>query len=1033
MKEGRAMDKVNDPKVFAVPLVSMAKSASDKSEEVPGDEKSRSSRRRKQKQRRKSRDHEDKDDREPKATFNGKRLTLRMYTLKRRFNFLHLYSGKDDPLGSAIRRLAKNNKMKVNVVSCEKDEGVDLLRERPYGDYLNQAKDRGWDGMHSGFPCTSFSRLRWRKAEGYPGPVRSKKYPYGIPGIPRHRQEEADEGTLHASRTAHLGEAILKSGKEDKIKPFVTVENPPPSDHPEHLSAWELAELRDLVESYNFIIAQFPTCRFQTKVPLGERTCKPQQFAGTLPGLEGLEGRCLCGDADHIAVVGKQRSVASGRYPDELCEAYAALAISQFKRMAKAEFYTARAKELDEEVRELRERTDRKRALDPRPPLQRPLKARREAASKVKAAAASQGKPESKSKAKADEDEYTYEYFTEDEESEQATKDEVKSEEDTKVSKREKHRMEDWKGGRGKFGLLRESGAKSADPSKLNYLAGMRNPAEVTAGMPKASGSLRLGKGRPKATLRSKWIYKSPVQEDIVSAWTAKAADPDTKVAKWIEDGTPLGINVDIVDKGIFPPADKEAEQEILNDALSQMSRGTLSNYTSVQENLEDAKEEVKRLEKLGFLVRISEDQVRSDFSQGTISRLALIVKERPDKTKKRRLIIDLRRSGGNSKSRLGERLALPRVIDAVQMMRSMVRAKMEVTQEEAQEMWKRELLLIDVSDAFPHLAVHHKELEHCVTPGLAEGEYFLFRALLFGFKTAPLLWSRTAAWMARALQACVPHHEGQHQVYLDDSLWMVQGTLNHRNMVVGFVLYTMSALGFTVSVRKGERGSKVTWMGVEFRLLPDSDLLVTLPEKFLAELQQRVSAWETKGMAATKELRMVCGKLSWLSGVLPRTRWMLRVFYAVLAQRDAEITSGAEESRRTRRTDDRSKEHLFVVKRLEGARLALMEYLNVTKERPTRKISLRPRDKAKVSITSDASPEGLGAILIVNGQVIDAIASPVTEVDAKDLMFQLGDSSSQGTVEALAIVVALVHWNNKLAGMSIDLTIQADSGEGQN
>ena len=113
------------------------------------------------------------------------------------------------------------------------------------------------------------------------------------------------------------------------------------------------------------------------------------------------------------------------------------------------------------------------------------------------------------------------------------------------------------------------------------------------------------------------------------------------------------------------------------------------------------------------------------------------------------------------------------------------------------------------------------------------------------------------------------------------------------------------------------------------------------------------------------------------------------------------------------------------MVKRLEGARQALMEYLNVTKERSTRKISLSTRDKARVSITTDASPEGLGAILIINAQVIDALTSPVTEQDAKDLEFELGASSSQGTVEALALVVALQHWGNKLAGMSVELATQ--------
>ena len=50
--------------------------------------------------------------------------------------------------------------MKVTVISCEKEKGVDLLKEEPYLHFLNKAKDGFWGGMRPGFPCTSFSRLR---------------------------------------------------------------------------------------------------------------------------------------------------------------------------------------------------------------------------------------------------------------------------------------------------------------------------------------------------------------------------------------------------------------------------------------------------------------------------------------------------------------------------------------------------------------------------------------------------------------------------------------------------------------------------------------------------------------------------------------------------------------------------------------------------------------------------------------------------------------------------------------------------------
>lgn len=104
------------------------------------------------------------------------------------------------------------------------------------------------------------------------------------------------------------------------------------------------------------------------------------------------------------------------------------------------------------------------------------------------------------------------------------------------------------------------------------------------------------------------------------------------------------------------------------------------------------------------------------------------------------------------------------------------------------------------------------------------------------------------------------------------------------------------------------------------------------------------------------------------------------------------------------------------------------MELLKVTKDRPTRKISLRERQRAKITLATDASPEGIGAVLIVNNQVVSALSSPVTEIDAKELGFELGASSSQGLVEGLAFVAALDLWGPKMSNLDLELTIQSDS-----
>lgn len=213
---------------------------------------------------------------------------------------------------------------------------------------------------------------------------------------------------------------------------------------------------------------------------------------------------------------------------------------------------------------------------------------------------------------------------------------------------------------------------------------------------------------------------------------------------------------------------------------------------------------------------------------------------------------------------------------------------------EEQRARWAGELTLIDVADAFPHLPVHEKELEHTLTPDIEGDRFLLFRALLFGFRTAPLLWSRVVAWTSRLLQSCLPAEEAKHQTYLDDSLWALQGTLARRNLVLGFILHTMAALGFKLSVTKGERGASVTWApgGPE-----DSDGQAVLA--FRGSTQNQVDP----------------------EGLLCR--------------------HGGQGRRDPLR---------------EGARLALLQYLNVTKDRPSRKVSLTGRSMARVSIITDAS-----------------------------------------------------------------------------
>ena len=98
------------------------------------------------------------------------------------------------------------------------------------------------DAYHAGFPCGTFSRLRFRAAQGLPGPVRTKLEPYGKAarrGTPA-QQEECDRGTVLASRAINMATEVANRKRHGKIQSIATLENPPPSNVEGHLSAWEL-------------------------------------------------------------------------------------------------------------------------------------------------------------------------------------------------------------------------------------------------------------------------------------------------------------------------------------------------------------------------------------------------------------------------------------------------------------------------------------------------------------------------------------------------------------------------------------------------------------------------------------------------------------------------------------------------------------------------------------------------------------------------------------------------------------------------
>ena len=65
------------------------------------------------------------------------------------------------------------------------------------------------------------------------------------------------------------------------------------------------------------------------------------------------------------------------------------------------------------------------------------------------------------------------------------------------------------------------------------------------------------------------------------------------------------------------------------------------------------------------------------------------------------------------------------------------------------------------------------------------------------------------------------------------------------------------------------------------------------------------------------------------------------------------------------------------------------------------RRVALNSSGYADVRITTDASPEGLGGLLVVNKRIVATFFSVVEQSQTDELLLDFKESSSQSALEA--------------------------------
>ena len=525
---------------------------------------------------------------------------------------------------------------------------------------------------------------------------------------------------------------------------------------------------------------------------------------------------------------------------------------------------------------------------------------------------------------------------------------------------------------------------------------------------------------------------------DLWNLLLTAAEDPETAVPDWLRTGCPSGMgDSSIAACGVLPRADHTSAAILKAQAFGLQQQAMAwqadkhRNYVSFYtEGGKLAEEEITRIAGKGFIELFDTwEQVTARWPKATASKIALLIKERPDGTMKKRIIIDLLRSGINGEVVNPERVVLPRISDFKESIIDLLETR---PHEEV------ELCTLDFEDAFHTLLL--REPDRGVLVFKTTSGWAAFRRLCCGMAAAPLVWCRVAAAGCRLGQALYHPNELRIQCFVDDPAIAVRGDQATRRKLLSFVLLLWALLGFQFQWKKGSRGRSITWIGVQFtvdviisihsnRLFPG--VLVELTPKKLQELVDLLTEiLNMTGMVPIAQVQKVAGMLSWISGIFKYVKPFNACLWGAITAHALKVADKAPRTSIKKRPS-----HLIFVLQIKQA-IRWVHKLVTGNLRPQagrplqlqRWTSIETRlPEALVAVRTDASPWGMGAVLFIHGQPCEWMAIDWDKADLHLLQAILGDPAWQAEWELFAILLAIDSWLPHLQGKRAAL-IQTDA-----
>ena len=438
-----------------------------------------------------------------------KAADFKEFRAKRKFRYLHLFSGDPDVLGEAVMEEGARNQIWVESVGLDRksNDEIDLHEINTILKWKKEIEEDQWDGIHSGWPCGSFSMARWKP--GGPPPVRSRDEIYGLGSNNARQQQEADRGTLAATRSVALMKLQCQRADARGAPRVATGENPPGTDGIEG-SAWILPEVEMEAEE---------ATRFGGSGQVGGKLGEE--------GMADMRRICKCPNwVKRQPLIGKELTEPAGQYPKKLVELAARKIIMAFKKTLNLEWWRYQMATKKASVTELHKswlkNEDKKRKIAELSPM-----LLKEDGSRPQVPTSSSKIPKKEVKDRQDD------FFLGGMRNPARAVSKMHRLSKTgMVIRRAWEKFWDWREVDA-IKLAEDYGTQEAKFDE-NVLTDWRE--EILLAL-KATGE------EEGVRLKDNFMFKSPLESRVWKAWIDTSGDPDTALKDWIEEGVPLGMN----------------------------------------------------------------------------------------------------------------------------------------------------------------------------------------------------------------------------------------------------------------------------------------------------------------------------------------------------------------------------------------------------------------------------------------------------------------------------------------------------------